>query len=306
MAEAAGHVELGLPRLNFLKRFWWIFRRSCVSAYRDNAFGIAKGAAYSALLSFFPVLTTVTAILVQANAYRVSRSLASLVFQVVPPGTEEIVMWNFTARGARPVSLLVVAGLLSIWAASGVMLSLMEGFRAAYRVPKGRSFLRQRGIAAVLVFAAALPVIAASGMIVFGGRIESFVLTRTGVLEEGQRLAGWISMATELSRICVALAAIISGTCVLYHLGPNPPRPVRSVWHGAVLATFLWWVTTTGFAWYVRNIAHYNVLYGSVGAVIALLVWMYLLSVIALIGCEYNAQRDRLAVERSGSTRMTY
>src|SRR5215207_10192098 len=88
-----------------IRRFWWIFRRSCVSAYRDNVFGIAKGAAYSALLSFFPVLTTVTAILVQANAHRVSSSLASLVFQVVPPGTEEIVRWNFTERGARPVSL---------------------------------------------------------------------------------------------------------------------------------------------------------------------------------------------------------
>ena len=67
-------------------------------------------------------------------------------------------------------------------------------------------------------------------------------------------------------------------------------RFFRSV---ALLATFLWWLTTTGFAWYVRNIANYNVLYGSVGAVIALLVWMYLLSVIALLGCEYNAQRDR-------------
>jgi membrane protein len=216
---------------------------------------------------------------------------------VVPPGTEEIVMWNFTERGARPISLLVVAVLLSVWAASGVMLSLMEGFRAAYRIPKSRSFLRQRGVAALLVFSAALPAIAASGLLVFGERAESFVLTRIGVLEQGERLAGWVSLIALVTRISVALGAIIAGTCMLYHLGPNPPRPVRTVWHGAVLATFLWWMTTTGFAWYVRNIAHYNVLYGSVGAVIALLVWMYLLSIIALIGCEYNAQRDRLTLE---------
>jgi membrane protein len=295
MADAAENMDLGFTRLGFLRRFWWIFRRCCVSAYRDNVFGIAKGAAYSALLSFFPVLTTLAAILVQANAETVSRSLATLVFQVVPPGTEEIVMWNFTERGARPVSLLIAASLLSIWAASGVMLSLMEGFRGAYRVPKARSFLRQRGVAAVLVFAAALPVIGASALLVFGGRVEAFVLTRIGVLEEGERLAGWVSLITQALRVSVALGAIISGTCMLYHLGPNPPRPVRTVWQGAVLATVLWWITTTGFAWYVRNIANYNVLYGSVGAVIALLVWMYLLSVIALIGCEYNAQRDRLA-----------
>jgi membrane protein len=59
------------------------------------------------------------------------------------------------------------------------------------------------------------------------------------------------------------------------------------------LATALWWLTTTLFGFYVRNIANYNVLYGSVGAVVALLVWMYLLSIIALFGCEFNAQLDR-------------
>jgi membrane protein len=294
MADAAGQWALGFSRIPLIHRFWWIFRRCCVSAYRDNVFGIAKGAAYSALLSFFPVLTTVTAILVQANAHKVSSSLAALVFQVVPPGTEEIVRWNFTERGARPVSLLIGAGILSIWAASGVMLSLMEGFRAAYRIPKSRSFLRQRGIAAVLVFSAAVPVIIASGLIVFGERIEQYFLTKIGVLAEGERLIGWISLLAQCLRTAVAITAIVIGTCVLYHLGPNPPRPLRTVWHGAVIATGLCWITTMGFGWYVRNIAHYNVLYGSVGAVIALLVWMYLLSIIALIGCEFNAQRERL------------
>ena len=65
-----------------------------MSTYRDNCFGIAKGAAYSALLSFFPVLTTITALLVQANAYAVSRSISRVVYEVVPPGTENIVAAN--------------------------------------------------------------------------------------------------------------------------------------------------------------------------------------------------------------------
>src|SRR5687767_11041244 len=101
MGAVAGQYELHIASRNVARRWWWLFRRACVAAYRDNAFGIAKGAAYSALLAFFPVLTTVTAILVQANAHKISRSLAELVFQVVPPGTEEIVMWNFTQRGGR-------------------------------------------------------------------------------------------------------------------------------------------------------------------------------------------------------------
>ena len=81
----------------------------------------------------------------------VSRNLSAIVFSVVPPGTEEIVRYNFTERGQRPIALLVVAVLLSIWAASGVMMSLMEGFRAAYRIPQGRPFWPQRGMAALLV-----------------------------------------------------------------------------------------------------------------------------------------------------------
>jgi membrane protein len=272
-----------------------LLRQTLVSCYKDNILGIAKGAAYSALLSFFPVLTTLTAILVQANAQAVSRKLSEIVFSVVPPGTEEIVRYNFTQRGQRPVGLLVTAGLLSIWAASGVIMSLMEGFRAAYRIPQGRPFWPQRGMAAMLVLTAALPLVGASALIVFGGRIESWILTQVGVLRSGQQLVGWVSFASQIARTIVAVAAIVLGTSLLYYWGPNRPARLRSVYPGAILATALWWVTTTLFAWYVRNMANYNVLYGSVGAVVALLVWMYLLAIIALFGCEFNAQLDRVS-----------
>jgi membrane protein len=270
-----------------------LLRQTLVSCYKDNILGIAKGAAYSALLSFFPVLTTLTAILIQANALAVSRNLSTFVFSVVPPGTEEIVRYNFTERGQRPATLLVVAIAVSVWAASGVMMSLMEGFRAAYKIPEGRPFWRQRGMAALLVLIAALPLIVASSLIVFGSRIELWILTQVGLVERGERLLGWLSLASEAARTVVALASITMGTSFLYYLGPNRPRRLRSVYPGAILATVLWWIATTLFGWYVRNIANYNVLYGSVGAVIALLVWMYLLSIIALFGCEWNAQLDR-------------
>ena len=275
--------------------FWEVLRLALIASYRDNCFGIAKGAAYSALLSFFPVLTTLTALLIQANADAVSKSLSSLVFQVVPPGTEDAVLYNFTQRGQRPGSLLIVAGLLSVWAASGVMMSLMEGFRNAYRIPRGRTFLRGRAMAALLVFSTALPLVLASMMIVFGGKLETWVLTEAGILDTGEQLKGGIFFASQVLRLSIAMGAIICGTCLLYMLGPNhnDPRRNHDVLPGAIVATLLWWITTTVFGWYVRNIANYNVLYGSVGAAIALLVWMYLLSVIALVGCEFNAVAER-------------
>jgi membrane protein len=70
------------------RRFWRRFGEACAAAYRDNCLGIAKGAAYSSLLAFFPVLTAIAAILVQANAEAVSRTLMRLLFEAVPPGAQ--------------------------------------------------------------------------------------------------------------------------------------------------------------------------------------------------------------------------
>lgn len=270
-------------------RTWRLIVNTCVAAYEDNCFGIAKGVAYSSLLSLFPVLTSIAAILVQANAQAVSRTISRLLFEVVPPGSEELVQYQFTIKGQRPIWLIVVASLLSVWAASGAMMSLMEGFQAAYRLPAGRPFLKQRGVAALLVFIAALPSVGASFLIVFGARIEARLFGK------GTQLTGSASVLSVTSRYVIAFGCVILVTGLLYYFGPNRPLKLKRVWPGAFLATFLWVLATSGFGWYVRNIANYNVMYGSIGAAIALLVWMYLLAIIALLGCEFNAERDRAA-----------
>jgi membrane protein len=191
------------------------------------------------------------------------------------------------------VSLIVAATLLSAWAASGAIISLMEGFQAAYLLPSGRPFLKQRGVALLLVFIAALPAIGSSALIVFGARIEQSMIGWLGLLPR-EDIRTWVVLVFGALRYIVALIATVFVTALLYWIGPNRPIRFRAVWPGAFLATVLWLAATSGFAWYVRNIANYNVLYGSIGAVIALLVWMYLLALIALLGGEYNAVRERL------------
>jgi membrane protein len=286
--------RLPLAKPGFWGRQWWLFKRSFVGSYEDGQLGYAKGAAYSALLAFFPVLTSLTTILVQANAAAVSQTLAEFLFEVVPPGSEELLLYTVTARGEQPISLIVVASLVSVWAASGVMMSLMEGFRAAYKIPSGRSFLEQRGVAAMLVFCSALPAVGASALIMFGGRTEQTLMRWAGLLAVGEQLRGSVAVLGQVTRYTIAFATVMLVAALLYHFGPNRPRRFGSVWPGAFMATLLWLLATMGFAWYVRNIANYNVLYGSIGAVIALIVWMYFMAVIALLGCEFNAERDRL------------
>lgn len=288
--------RLYIERPGPLLFFWGVLRQACVSAYEDNCFGIAKGAAYSSLLAFFPVLASIAALLARANAASVARVLSRLLFQVVPPGSEDLVRNQFIDRGQRAPWLILAGVLFASWAASGAMISLMEGFQAAYRLPSGRPFLRQRSVAILLVFIAALPGVGSSALIVFGARAERWMFGWLGLPPDADLRTG-IALLFGLLRYIVAFAAIVLVTGLLYCVGPNRPIKLRAVWPGAFLATLLWLAATSGFAWYVRNVANYSVLYGSIGAVIALVVWMYLLSVIALLGCEYNAVRERVLKE---------
>jgi membrane protein len=260
----------------------------------DGLFSIAKGAAYSALLSFFPVLTSAATIFVQVRADYVQQNLASFLSEILPPGTEQVVMDQFRSRGQRPASLLVVAFALSLWAASSVIKSLIDGFNAAYRVPRNRSGIAHIGIGILLVFFSGIPLLGASALILFGGAVEPAILSFLKVDPILNPLAGWWELLSRIMRYAVAFTATVSLTAILYYYGPYRKQRWINVWPGAIFATILWLLATLGFGWYVRNITNYNLLYGSVGTSIALLSWMYLLAAIALIGCEFNAEAERM------------
>jgi membrane protein len=298
---SAAQPQFVIIQPGLIARTFWLLRRAFVAAYEDNCFGIAKGAAYSFLLSLFPVLTTLTAILIQANAQSVVHVMASFVREIVPPGTEDMVLSRLRERGARPISLPVVSIVLSLWAGSGAMISLMEGFEAAYRIPSSRPFLKQRAMAVFLVMVAALPWIGASLLIIFGNRGEAAFIHWIGVSE----VTAPVELAWRIARYVLAFSTTTFVTGLLYFFGANhrpeqkqyrdiPSSRFLRVWPGALLSTVLWLLATAGFAWYVAHLANYNIFYGSIGTVIVLLIWLYLIACIALLGCEFNAERERI------------
>jgi membrane protein len=295
-------VTIKAPRIYLIEAGWishflGVLRAALVATVEDSSLSIAKGAAYSSLLSFFPVLTTLAAILVQANATDVARTIASFLYDVVPPGTEDVVLRLFVVHGERPKYLLISAVILALWAASGSIMSMLEGFRAIYRIPSGRSFIRERAMAIFLVLICTVPVVGASALIVFGNRAEIFLMQHLGLAAQSTEIQGWLELLSKTLRLGLAFGAFVLVTVLLYYLGPNRTQTFANVYPGAILATVLWVVATLGFSWYVRHISNYNVLYGSVGAGLALLVWMYVWSVITLIGCEFNAARERLKAQ---------
>ncbi len=282
-AHAAEHPA------NFWKQFPGLLKNSFVDAFRDNCISIAKGAAYSALLAFFPVLTSATALLLQTRAEFVSRMVANFLFEVVPPGTENLIRTQFVAHGTRPVLLLVGAALFSLWAAAGVIKSLLEGFRSVYKLRATRGFWQETRVAISLVLLGLVPVLIASVLLLFGEQVQLAVVRKLTGDPFWAPLEWWWRLLTTVGRFLLAMTVIMLVTAGLYYFGPVRRQRWSFVWPGAVLATLMWSIATTAFGWYVRNVAHYNVVYGSIGASIALLVWMYLLAFIALVGCEFNA-----------------
>jgi membrane protein len=280
------------------RNIFWLLRRSVLAALDDNCFGIAKAAAYSALLSFFPVLASAATILVETRASFFSNILERSLSEIVPPGTEDLVLRQFRVSGSRPAAVLVVALVVSIFAASGVIKSLIEGFQAAYRVPRDRGILRGSLFAMAMVLLAAVPLLAASLLILFGGQVEHQVMEWLRIDPLLTPFAWVWELLSRTTQYVVAFATTASVSALLYYFGPYRKQQWKYVWPGAILATLLWLAATSGFAWYAVHIAHYNVMYGSVGASIALLVWMYVLAIVALIGCEFNAEYERASSVR--------
>jgi membrane protein len=298
---ARARLQFVVTQPSWLARNFWLLRRAFVAAYEDNCFGIAKGAAYSFLLSLFPILTTITAILIHVNAQSVVHVIADAAREIVPPGTEEIILSRLRERATRPITVPLLAIVLSLWAGSGAMMSLMEGFQAAYRIPSGRPFLKQRSMAIFLVLIAALPAVGASSLIIFGNRIEAAIVDQIGLAE----LSGPLEFLWRFVRYLLAFSTIVFVTGLLYFFGPNhrsEPDRLKAragsrfwrVWPGACVATVFWMLATAGFAWYVHHLANYNIFYGSIYTVIVLTIWLYLVACVALLGCEFNAERERI------------
>jgi membrane protein len=176
-----------------------------------------------------------------------------------------------------------------------VVKSLMEGFQVIYRIPRSRGFFATQGVAIALVLLAIFPLVCATALVIFGGQVETTMLGWLKIDPMLSLLSGLMRAVSRGARYLLEFITTVSVTCTLYRFGPYRRQRWRFVWPGAVVSTVFWLLATTGFAWYVRNIGHYNVMYGSIGAGIALLVWMYLMAVIILIGCEFNAEYERVA-----------
>ncbi len=274
----------GLILAPALGRFWRLFRLSIWRAFEHDAFATAKGGAYSSILTFFPfllVLGSVMATVRRGDVYL--REISYALGRILPAGSATVLSY---LRGSteRPVGLLITTSLLTMWTASGVIISWMDGFRRAYQLPKTWGLVKERLIAMSLVLMAGLPLTFSTILVAFGSRIETRIL-----FELGREFGPLILLLWGLIRWLIAILTSIAVIQLIYHNAVPRTQPWHSVLPGAVLATAMWLLSTAFFGWYLQRYADYSVIYGSLGVGIALLTWMYLISLVVLIGAEFNA-----------------
>jgi membrane protein len=274
----------GLVVAPALGRFWRLFRLSIWRAFEHDAFGTAKASAYSSIFTFFPALLVLGAVLATLSRGQVYlREISYALGTILPAGSSTVLAY---LRGStdRPVGLLITTSLLTVWSASGVIISWMDGFRRAYQLPKTWGIVQERAIATALVLMTGIPLTFSTILVAFGSRIETRIL-----FQIGHEFGPVILLLWGAIRWLIAILTSIVVIQLIYHYAVPRTQPWHSVLPGAVLATAMWLISTALFGWYLQHYADYSVIYGSLGVGIALLVWMYLISLVVLIGAEFNA-----------------
>jgi membrane protein len=265
-------------------KFFLLFKLALWRAFEHDAYTIAKASAYSCILSFFPALLVLGAVLASSQRFEIYvREISYVLGRMLPAGSNAAVHY-LRSNNDRPVRFLVTTSLLTVWLASGVVVSWMEGFRNAYQLPKIWGLVKERAIACALVILAGIPMTVATILVAFGGQIENRAMVLIG-----HRLGPLILLMGSGIRWLVAILTGIAVIAVIYHNAV--PRTHR--WHcvlpGASLATGMWFGATVLFSWYLNQFGEYSEIYGQLAVGIALLIWMFLISLIVLVGAEFNA-----------------
>lgn len=288
-----------------------LLRRAGMAAMDHDALTVAQATAYSAMVALFPALIVAAAVIsLLPDTMPVRVQMSQFFDQVLPSNVSPLLEMYFAPahRSAHAARALLGSVVVSVTGASSVMATLMEGFRRAYDLPlTRRSFWPQRVRSVALVPVSLLPLAAASGLVVFGHVISQWL---AGEVTPALRMP--VLVISSVLRWTVAFAGSVGIIAVIYHLGTDLTKHmrehleplVREPWNllrkdwswraslpGAALATVIWLGSTLVFGMYVTRFADYSRVYGSLGAAIALMFWLYIVALSVLIGAEFNAQR---------------
>jgi membrane protein len=261
----------------------------------------AAAMTYYSILSVFPALLVVVSLLTLLGSYpETYQSIVDTLREAAPgPAVDAIdgaLRNSLSSRGDAGI-VLVVGLILAFYSATGATGAAMRALESINRAKRGRDFLPNLGVRLGLTALLALLVLIAFLAVVVAGPLFGSIADAAG-------FSGLVSTLVGYMRWPVGAAALLAAFAIVYALGPRrTPRPgdrsLVSVLPGAILGTALWFAVSLLFTAYVSNFGSYDKTYGTLGAVISLLIWLWLGNLAFLLGALFNAETKRVGGDGS-------
>jgi membrane protein len=249
----------------------------------DNVFNGAAALAYYLMLAIFPAAIFLLTLLPYLPIPNLQQAIMDLLAQAMPGEASNLfagVVQSITSE--KRGGLLSFGLLFTLWSASNGLYAIMQQLNITYDVKEGRPFWKVRGTAVMLMLMFLLLIIGAFGLVVFGGMIQDWIAS---VLGNSQILLTIFA----LFRWIVIVLLLLMGFAITYYFGPDVEQKFRFITPGSITGATVLIAASLAFKLYIANFADYSATYGSLGAVIILMLWLYITGLVILIGSEVNA-----------------
>jgi membrane protein len=267
-----------------VRKWGSVLKNAVLDAERNHTMAFAAGLSYYFVLSLFPALIAMSAVVGFLPVPDLFSQILSLMGRFVPADSMGVVRQIVhdvinPHRGA-----LLSFGLLgTLWTASSGFAGMIEALNVAYNVPETRPYWKTRGLAVLMTFLIGSLLLVALGMMLVGPRF-------------GEWLAGVLHLSFLWARIWPVIRWAVSGTFIvvavesMYFLAPNVKQRFTHTLTGAVFAVASWLVLSFALGIYFQRFANFNRTYGALGGAIALMTWLYWSSFVILLGAEINSE----------------
>ncbi|MVM36028.1 YihY family inner membrane protein [Spirosoma sp. HMF4905] len=277
---------------------WYSFLKRMLFQITDNDTSErAASVSYSLILAVFPtVIFFFTLIPYISFIPDLQAQIMKFFRELLPGDTFSSVDTTIQDIISRPRSGVLSFGFfLALYSATSGLVALMQAFNSSYHSAERRSFLKIRAIAIGLTFTLAFALILAIVVLIIGGIVSDYLL-HFGILNN----VVFINLLA-IGRYLVVFAVFVGTVSIIYRFGPNVNMKWVFIMPGAITASVLIVLTTFGFSFYVSNFGSYNKVYGSIGTLIALMIWINLISLLLILGFEMNVSLYNLEGDKHPS-----
>lgn len=257
---------------------------------KDEMSTYASALAYQMLFSLFPFLLFLIALIGFLHLPDFFSWLREQAGMVLPPKALDSVNPVIDQLQQSKGGLLSFGIIAALWTASAGIRSLMSALNAAYDVEEGRPAWKRLPLSVLYTVGLAGMLLCAAALMVLGPQVMNWIAAHIGL--ESLTVTIWT-----LARWPIVVVLLMAAVALIYYLIPDVDQSFRFLTPGSVLAVVVWIIASVGFAYYVQNFADYNAMYGSIGAIIILLLYFYISSAVLLLGAEMNAVIEHMSEE---------